>query len=126
MLLDFGDTVYLAKDHVAGGRAKRMYQYLGKDLTTPLDLRTVDYTNLYLWKEVPETNMYPKITLMKGASSFQTAGMIAQNFIKSVVESNIDNTTVEADNSISYKPLDSNTSFSVTRGGRVRDVDSTG
>ena len=73
--LAFGDRVRVADDFAGSGTPGQVYQYMGT--TAPLDLGTVDYTDLNLWKPLDDTNIVPDGVIMTALQAFKlSAGEI--------------------------------------------------
>ncbi|MEA2197211.1 MAG: mucin9, partial [Solirubrobacteraceae bacterium] len=76
--LNFGDRVRVADDFAGSGTQGGVYQYMGT--TAPLDLGTVDYTDLNFWKPLNDTNIVPQSVINAALKAFKLDAGTAKTF----------------------------------------------
>lgn len=93
--IEFGERVRLTDDYDSSlGAPGTVYRYMG--ITATLDLSGTDYTDLGLWKPVPETNLVPQGYNLSGSSALALGGLVVMNDVRSDVDAFLDGAEVTA------------------------------
>ena len=103
--LVFGDRVRLADDHVAGGDAGSVYEYMGagQQPGDTRDLTLEDFSNTDFWKAVLETQLIPQNNNLTPSDSQAIGGVVVLSELDSQVEAAIKQMTVSAAGDVSVR-----------------------
>ncbi len=138
-LLAYEDIILENMDY-KGGKPGAIYVYMGDDfaitddplyskpvnyteflalndtdrLKFPLDLNTVDYTDLAYWKLSPETDIIPEDINVTDSNAVSVGGLAVRNDLRSLVEAYISKATVESGNTLNIKVDESAVVFAKT------------
>ncbi|MGB7817523.1 MAG: hypothetical protein WBL35_02135, partial [Ornithinibacter sp.] len=109
-LVGFGTRVRVADDYADADTAGKVYQYMGLDTLTVVDLTTADYADFELWKELTPTTLITESLSYAllgtaglffdvdgttgGASSYY--GLVDLNDVRSAVTARVTGSTVRA------------------------------
>ncbi|MFN9610712.1 MAG: DUF4347 domain-containing protein, partial [bacterium] len=106
--LAFGKRVLLADDYDKGGKAGRVYQFMGSGGNR--DLSTEDYSNLDFWKEVLDTQLIPQGNNLTSSDAVAVGGIVVRNDARSEVLVEVTNASVRAvDGDITVQALEAAT-----------------
>ncbi|TVQ58422.1 MAG: LEPR-XLL domain-containing protein, partial [Rhodobacteraceae bacterium] len=109
--LKFGERVRVASDFTGSGEAGRVYQFMGADMASAVDLATVNYSDLDLWKPLDETNVIPSgiaSALVKGfgldnGSAKSYAVLVSRNDLEGGAEAVVENVAVDVTGDVAVR-----------------------
>ncbi|MDG1896561.1 MAG: hypothetical protein P8J37_16785, partial [Fuerstiella sp.] len=94
-LVKFGNKVRVASDHAANkGDREAIYEYMGTNVATAIDLTTADYSNFGFWRKLDTINIVPTGFNVTDSDSVGIGGMVVRNDLVADVDAVVENMTV--------------------------------